>query len=269
MLEVEMLQENHCYPFGLKMEGKWAPQIGKENKHQYNGKELSTEFGLDWNDYGARFYDPAIGRFPTIDPKAEQFSLQTPYAYAANNPIKFIDKNGENPVVPAALGWAYRAYRAYKAYRAIRSIRRNVTKKAPTGTTKAPTGQGTATGSTGAAVPAPAVVTRDGTQVSDNVSAPIIVEGKDNRHVPEDTYDEAAEDAKVEGYKQEIDARKTDKAGRTKDNTKGAVDKTTVEGAAEQLDGLNAAAAKNPKAVENNDKSKQRLRNVMKNKTRE
>lgn len=47
-------------------------------------------------DYGARFYDPAVARFHIIDPKAETYSFQTPYAYVINNPIK----NGEGPGTP-------------------------------------------------------------------------------------------------------------------------------------------------------------------------
>ena len=49
-------------------------------------------------DYGARFYDPAIARFTTIDPLAEDYSFQTPYAYAANNPIRYIDFMRMGPV---------------------------------------------------------------------------------------------------------------------------------------------------------------------------
>ena len=67
------------------------------NKYLYNGKELQSSLDLGWYDYGARFYDPTIGRFTTIDPKTEKYNSWTPYLYAADNPIKFIDKNGEGP----------------------------------------------------------------------------------------------------------------------------------------------------------------------------
>ncbi len=56
--------------------------------------------GVNCYDYGARFYDPALARFTTIDPLAETYNFQSPFAYAANNPIKLVDKDGKGPGEP-------------------------------------------------------------------------------------------------------------------------------------------------------------------------
>ena len=52
---------------------------------------------VSWYDYGARFYDAQIARFHTLDPLAEIYSFQSPFAYAANNPIYYVDYLGMGP----------------------------------------------------------------------------------------------------------------------------------------------------------------------------
>lgn len=47
----------------------------------------------------ARFYDPVIGRFTTIDPLVANFQWMTPYQYASNDPIKNIDLDGLDGIV--------------------------------------------------------------------------------------------------------------------------------------------------------------------------
>jgi len=87
------LQYKDYYPFGLEM-AKWYTTLGTPTKYLYNGKELQDEYGLGWYDYGARFYDPVIGRTPTLDPHAENHYSESPYSFLGNNPINSIDPDG-------------------------------------------------------------------------------------------------------------------------------------------------------------------------------
>jgi len=95
----EVLEENNYYPFGLKHQGYTFLTGNPAYNYQYNGKELQKETG--WNDYGARMYMADIGRWGVIDPLAETSRRFTPYNYAFNNPISFIDPDGRRAMSPA------------------------------------------------------------------------------------------------------------------------------------------------------------------------
>jgi len=89
-----IVQENHYYPFGMQQNGNWAKTQTVKNDYLYNGKELNTEIGLNWSDYGARFYDASIGRWVSPDPLAEFAPEWTTYRYGFNNPISYVDPDG-------------------------------------------------------------------------------------------------------------------------------------------------------------------------------
>ncbi|MCW1961287.1 RHS repeat-associated core domain-containing protein [Chryseobacterium viscerum] len=94
----EALEENNYYPFGLKHLGYNNVGGNPSYNYQYNGKELQKETG--WNDYGARMYMADIGRWGVIDPLAETSRRFSPYTYALNNPVSFIDPDGRKAAMP-------------------------------------------------------------------------------------------------------------------------------------------------------------------------
>ena len=86
-------ETNHYYPFG----GVFASSQNVQ-PYKYNGKELDTKKGLNWYDYGARMYDPALGRWHVVDPLAEKYYGVSSYAYCKNNPINRIDPDGKQGI---------------------------------------------------------------------------------------------------------------------------------------------------------------------------
>ena len=70
----------------------------RNNRYRYNGKELESATGF--YEYGARWYDAAVGRWLAGDPLASEFPSWGSYSYTFNNPIRFIDPDGRAPQSP-------------------------------------------------------------------------------------------------------------------------------------------------------------------------
>jgi RHS repeat-associated protein len=91
----KVVQGDDYYPFGLTF-NSYSRENSTPQDYKYNGKEEQTELDLGWLDYGARMYQPELGRFFTQDRFAEKYLDFTPYHYGANNPILYIDVNGDS-----------------------------------------------------------------------------------------------------------------------------------------------------------------------------
>lgn len=90
----EIVQVNNYYPFGGVMDEGSRRGANVQN-HLYNGKEFDRMHGLNFYDYSARQYDPAICQFTSMDPLCEKYYHISPYAYCAGNPVKYVDPSGE------------------------------------------------------------------------------------------------------------------------------------------------------------------------------
>jgi len=88
----ELMWQEEFTPYGTRQ----IKQDGGLNHIWYTGKELDADTGLVY--FGARWYDPSIGQFLSVDPvgviPGNRFSYNR-YAYANNNPQKYIDPDGE------------------------------------------------------------------------------------------------------------------------------------------------------------------------------
>jgi RHS repeat-associated protein len=83
---LDIVEENHYYPFGLKHEG-YNYTSPTSYKYKFEGQEWQDELGLGWYSFKYRNYDPAIGRFMSIDPLCEKYNWQTPYSFSSNQVV--------------------------------------------------------------------------------------------------------------------------------------------------------------------------------------
>lgn len=78
--------------------------MGDSYKYKFGGNEQQTEFDINTYDFGARNYDPALGRWMNLDPLAEMMRRHSPYNYAFDNPVFFIDPDGMFPIAGGQTG---------------------------------------------------------------------------------------------------------------------------------------------------------------------
>ncbi|MCQ2093753.1 MAG: RHS repeat-associated core domain-containing protein [Bacteroidaceae bacterium] len=102
-----MTQTTHYYPYGGTLTHSTNQGV---QKFKYNGKEFDRTHGLDRYDYSARQYDPASGRFTSMDPLCEKYYNISPYSYCAGNPIRYVDPDGKEPTPSEALRMAMHVY---------------------------------------------------------------------------------------------------------------------------------------------------------------
>ena len=99
----EIIEENNHYPFGglhKGYNGNVSP-LGNSvaKKWKFGGKELDESLGLETYDFGARNYDPWLGRWGSIDPKAYKYYSYSPYNFAVNSPLVFVDPDGKELIL--------------------------------------------------------------------------------------------------------------------------------------------------------------------------
>lgn len=114
---------NDYYPLGglMSASSRWSVQ-----PYKYNGKELETAGGLNWYDYGARRYDPVLGRWNGVDPSCEKHYSWSPYAYCKNNPVLRVDPDGKDDYTINGAGQLFRTSINNFSYDRLLSTKKNV-----------------------------------------------------------------------------------------------------------------------------------------------
>ncbi|QMU63849.1 MAG: hypothetical protein GKR88_05790 [Flavobacteriaceae bacterium] len=97
-----IVSESNYYPFGMLQRG-YNSTINPNgnhiaNKFKYNGIELEESLGLNVYEMNWRGYDASLGRWMNIDPLAEEMRRYSPYNFAFDNPVYFIDPGGMMPI---------------------------------------------------------------------------------------------------------------------------------------------------------------------------
>ena len=114
VIKANGIQEHHYDPWGLPLVGIQTRPADRLERRQFNGKPHVEDFGLHWNNHGARYYD-FNGRWLGVDPLAAKYPSVSPYVFGMNNPVRFFDPDGREVV--DARGVAVRMVNGVGVYR--------------------------------------------------------------------------------------------------------------------------------------------------------
>jgi len=94
----EILSSTSYYPMGLIHNGEYISSVASNYNFKFQGKEYQPENGLNLYDFGSRMYDPATGRWFSVDPQSQ---FASPYVAMGNNYIVAVDPDGEFVLIVA------------------------------------------------------------------------------------------------------------------------------------------------------------------------
>lgn len=105
----EIIEESNYYPFGLKHKGynNVVTSNGNSSGNKiktFQGQEINEELGLNWHSFKWRNYDASLSRFMNIDPLAEKFMYNSPYAFSENKVISHFELEGLEAVLAITMG---------------------------------------------------------------------------------------------------------------------------------------------------------------------
>ena len=91
-LDGEVAQHIEYVPFGEvfieERNNTW------NTPYLFNAKEFDEETGMYY--YGARYYEPRVSLWMSVDPIANLKNWISPYAYTKDNPLRYIDPDGQD-----------------------------------------------------------------------------------------------------------------------------------------------------------------------------
>ena len=115
-----IVERDNYYPSGARF-GESVLNGGSVQPYRHIGMEMQSMHGLNWIDNGARMRTVGLPAFTTMDPLAEKYYSISPYAYAVNNPIYYVDPLGMN-VVENDKSYTISGYDVYTYFGVLQEI---------------------------------------------------------------------------------------------------------------------------------------------------